>query len=357
MAAWRRAGTIAEHQQRLTAGLRARGYSDEFANAICRQIEGFGQYGFPESHAASFAHLVYVSAWLKCHHPAAFCCGLLNSQPMGFYSPSQLVQDARRHGVEVRPVDINASHWDATLEPDGALRLGFRLVKGLGRGAIDCLLARRPANGYASVAEARRRAPMSAREWEALAAAGALSSLGGHRYQARWNLLAPDPALALGETDILDDTTPELAPPSEQADLEEDFRHLGLSLARHPMALLREQASMARQGLARCLKATELAELDHGHLVQVAGLVATRQRPGTASGVTFVTLEDETGNVNVVVWKDTAKAQRQALLNARLLKVTGHLEREGSVIHVIAGRLEDLSGLWAELGVPSRDFR
>ncbi|WP_083970544.1 error-prone DNA polymerase [Halomonas sp. S2151] len=357
MAAWRRAGTIAEHQQRLTAGLRARGYSDEFANAICRQIEGFGQYGFPESHAASFAHLVYVSAWLKCHHPAAFCCGLLNSQPMGFYSPSQLVQDARRHDVEVRPVDINASHWDATLEPDGGLRLGFRLVKGLGRGAIDSLLARRPANGYASVAEARRRAPMSAREWEALAAAGALSSLGGHRYQARWNLLAPDPALALGETDILDDTTPELAPPSEQADLEEDFRHLGLSLARHPMALLREQTSMARQGLARCLKATELAELDHGHLVQVAGLVTTRQRPGTASGVTFVTLEDETGNVNVVVWKDTAKAQRQALLNARLLKVTGHLEREGSVIHVIAGRLEDLSGLWAELGVPSRDFR
>ena len=166
-----------------------------------------------------------------------------------------------------------------------------------------------------------------------------------------------DPALALGETDIIDDTTPELAPPSEQADLEEDFRHLGLSLARHPMALLREQAAMGRQGLARCLKATELAGLDHGHLVQVAGLVTTSQRPGTASGVTFVTLEDETGNVNVVVWKDTAKAQRQALLNARLLKVTGHLEREGSVIHVIAGRLEDLSGLWAELGVPSRDFR
>ncbi|MGK0545090.1 error-prone DNA polymerase [Halomonas cupida] len=373
MAAWRRAGTIAEHQHKLTAGLRERGYTDEFAAAICRQIEGFGQYGFPESHAASFAHLVYVSAWLKCHHPAAFCCGLLNSQPMGFYSPSQLLQDAQRHGVQVRPVDLLQSRWESTLEVDDealpeaadapghpagpAVRLGLHLVKGLSREAVLALLEERDRSPFTRLADVRRRVSIRSQDWEALASAGALAGLSGHRYQARWDLLAPQPGLALGDTELLDEDSTALMPPLEQDDLEADYRHLGLSLGRHPMALLRESTAGQRQGLDGCLTAQQLLTVDHGCLVQVAGLVTTRQRPGTASGVTFVTLEDDSGNINVVVWRDTAKAQRQALLNAQILRVTGHLEREGSVVHVIAGRLEDIGAWWKALSVTSRDFR
>jgi len=361
MAAWRRSGSIAQYQHKLTEGLRARGYSADFASRICHQIEGFGEYGFPESHAASFALLVYVSAWLKCHHPAAFCCGLLNSQPMGFYTPSQLVQDARRHGVNVRGVEINASQWDCHLEDDGALRLGFRLIKGLTRGGAEQLLKARPAAGFTRVADARGSARLSSRDWEALAAAGALNSISGHRYQARWELLSADPALALGDAKVDESEDDGLKAPCEQDDLEEDYRHLGLSLGRHPMALLRE--ALRQEGgkygktLKGCLNARELERCRPGQGVTVAGLVTNRQRPGTASGVTFVTLEDETGNINLIVWRDTAKAQRQALLNARLLKVSGKLEREGEVIHVVAGRLTDIGELWQHLAVASRDFR
>ncbi|NVK42905.1 MAG: error-prone DNA polymerase [Oceanospirillaceae bacterium] len=352
MAAWRRSGSIARYQQKLVAGLRARGYSAEFAARICRQIEGFGEYGFPESHAASFALLVYVSAWLKCHEPAAFCCGLLNSQPMGFYSPSQLVQDVRRHGVSVHPVDLNASDWDCTLEPDGTLRLGFRLVKGLTRQAAEQLVQVRPTEGFASVAEAQRQLKLARNDWDALAAAGALNSLSGHRYQARWELLAANPELALGEARVAEPQTAWLAAPDEQSDLEEDYRHLGLSLGRHPLALLREWGA-----LEGCLPAVALERCRPGQLVRVAGVVTNRQRPGTASGVTFVTLEDESGQVNLIVWRDTARAQRQALLGARLLKVTGVLEREGSVIHVVAGRLTDITDQWQALALRSRDFQ
>ncbi|WP_417331281.1 error-prone DNA polymerase [Halomonas cupida] len=355
MAAWRRSGTIAEYQDKLRAGMRARGYDGEFAERICQQIEGFGQYGFPESHAASFALLVYVSAWLKCHHPAAFCCGLLNSQPMGFYSPSQLVQDAQRHGVEVRPVDINASDWDSSLEGDRIMRLGFRLIKGLPRDAAERLMAARPETGFGSIDEAHRRVELNAREWEALAASGALNGLGGHRYQARWELLDSDPRLALGEARAAEAQVVELPAPDEQQDVVEDFRHVGVSLGRHPMAMLRER--YAASGLLKgCLPAATLTNHEHGKLVRVAGLVTTRQRPGTSSGVTFVTLEDETGPVNVVVWRDTAQAQRQALLNAGILQVTGTLEKEGQVVHVIAGRLTDISELWQQLRLKSRDF-
>ncbi|MGQ7247696.1 error-prone DNA polymerase [Halomonas sp. V046] len=361
MAAWRRSGSIAQYQHKLTEGLRARGYSADFASRICHQIEGFGEYGFPESHAASFALLVYVSAWLKCHHPAAFCCGLLNSQPMGFYTPSQLVQDARRHGVSVRGVEINASRWECHLEDDGALRLGFRLIKGLTRGGAEQLLKARPAAGFTRVADARGSARLSSRDWEALAAAGALNSISGHRYQARWELLSADPALALGDARVDESEDDGLKAPGEQDDLEEDYRHLGLSLGRHPMALLREalrqEGGRYGETLKGCLSAREIERCRPGQGVTVAGLVTNRQRPGTASGVTFVTLEDETGNINLIVWRDTAKAQRQALLNARLLKVSGKLEREGEVIHVVAGRLTDIGGLWQHLAVASRDFR
>ncbi len=351
MAAWRRSGTIAVYQQKLVAGMLARGYSEEFAQRICRQIEGFGEYGFPESHAASFALLVYVSAWLKCHEPAAFCCGLLNSQPMGFYSPAQLVQDARRQGVTVRGVDLNDSAWDAALEPDGALRLGFRMVKRLSRRAAELVLEARKAGRFSSVADARGRIKLDSGSWDLLAAGGALNMLAQHRYQARWELLAEDPLLALGDARVADSGSVRLRAPQEQADLEEDFRHLGLTLGRHPVALLREEGK-----LKSCLNAEQLEHCRPGQLVRVAGIVTNRQRPGSASGVTFVTLEDETGQVNLVVWSNTAQAQRRALLGAQLLRVVGVLEREGEVIHVVAGRLEDITGCWQTLPLRSRDF-
>lgn len=351
MAAWRRSGTIAVYQQKLVAGMLERGYSEEFAQRICRQIEGFGEYGFPESHAASFALLVYVSAWLKCHEPAAFCCGLLNSQPMGFYSPAQLVQDARRQGVTVRGVDLNCSAWDSALEPDGALRLGFRMVKRLSRKAAELVLQAREAGSFVSVADAQGRMKLDRGSWDVLAAAGALNALAQHRYQARWELLAEDPALALGEARVADSGVVRLRAPDEQADLEEDFRHLGLTLGRHPVALLREGGE-----LNGCLSAQQLETCRPGQLVRVAGIVTNRQRPGSASGVTFVTLEDETGQVNLVVWRTTAALQRQALLGARLLRVSGVLESEAGVIHVVAGRLTDITQCWQALALRSRDF-
>jgi len=358
MAAWKRNGNLRQYQQKLIAGMQARGYSLEFAERICRQIEGFGEYGFPESHAASFALLVYISAWLKCHHPAAFCCALLNSQPMGFYSPSQLVADARRHGVEVRPITLNSSALDCTLESSGcvdrpALRLGLRLVKGLSTTAAQQLVAARPVDGFRSVDEARRRCPaVDKKSWQALAAAGALNELAGNRHQARWALLSDEPELPLGEMAIAEETPVALPVPTEMEDLTADFRYTGLSLGRHPMALLREQGD-----LNACLQAAQLNDCRHGQLVHVAGLVTNRQRPGTATGVTFVTLEDESGQINLVVWQDTARVQRQALLAARVLKVSGVLEREGDVIHVVAGRLQDISHRWQALQVRSRDFR
>ncbi len=416
MAAWRRSGYIRQYQQRLVSGMLERGYQLDFAERICRQIEGFGEYGFPESHAASFALLVYISAWLKRHHPAAFCCGLLNSQPLGFYSPAQLVQDARRHGVEVRAVEINRSDWDCSLEydspedqglpaaertdmistaaisttarrPQPAIRLGFRLVKGLTREGAGQLQQQRPVRGFDSIADARQRCRLKRNDWDALAAAGALNRLSAHRYQARWELLDDLASLELsaaaptqqqqGDSNSAKQTVPgqhaaeqtarpyrapkaapefspgvQLSAPSEQADLEEDFRHLGLSLGRHPLALLRE-----RQLLSGCLSAEQLQRCRHGQLVTVAGLVTNRQRPGTASGVTFVTLEDETGQVNLVVWRATAQVQRQALLAAHILKVSGVLERYGTVIHLVAGRLTDISDQWQAMQVKSRDFR
>ncbi|WP_281174719.1 error-prone DNA polymerase [Marinobacterium jannaschii] len=365
MAAWKRSGKLQQHQQKLIGGMLARGYSQSFAERICRQIEGFGEYGFPESHAASFALLVYVSAWLKCHHPTEFFCGLLNSQPMGFYSPSQLLQDARRHGVEVRPVCINRSHWEHSLEPApvacdraprnprSVLRLGFRLVKGLSRQGAEQLITRRPEAGYHSVADACHHCPLGRTDWDALAAAGALNQVSRHRYQARWELAAQSHYLELGLDQLpAGEGNLILDAPAEQEGLEEDFRHLGLSLGRHPLALLRE-----RQLLDKCLSAEQLKQCRHGQLVRVAGLVTNRQRPGTASGATFVTLEDESGQINLIVWQATAKAQRRALLASHILQVSGVVEREENVIHVVAGRLRDISFMWDQLKPKSRDFR
>lgn len=362
MASWKKHGHMERLQSRLVEGMRERGHDEDFIQRICRQIQGFGEYGFPESHAASFALLVYVSAWLKCHEPAIFCCALLNSQPMGFYTPSQLIQDAQRHGVEIQPVDVNHSVWEHQLAlaststpdtPKPALRLGLRLIKGLSEEAAQHLLAQRPATGYATLTMLQDKVTLSQRDWQALASAGAFRSLSGHRYQARWDTLGRVAATPLLTADLFSETPLSLPPPSEGANILEDYSSLGLTLERHPLALLREQSQLH----PRALTATQLQELPaHKQAVVVCGLVTGRQRPGTASGVTFVTLEDETGNTNVVVWLNTARRQRKALLTAHLLQVNGVLEKEGDVVHVVANHLIDRSELLSRLRIRSRDF-
>jgi error-prone DNA polymerase len=357
MAAWKRKGGLGPFEERLIRGMRERGYPEEFAKAIFRQILGFGEYGFPESHAASFALLVYVSCWLKHYEPAAFTAALINSQPMGFYAPSQLVQDARRHGVEVRAVDVHASDWDCTLErgeTDGepALRLGLRLVKGLGEEAARRLVAARAGQGgFASTQELAERAGLDRRELGCLAAAGALVGLAGHRHRAAWQVAGVEPALPLLPEIRIAEATPLLRAPREGQDIVADYAHTGLTLRRHPVELLR--ARLAARG---ALSSAQLRAQPNGAQVRTAGLVITRQRPGSAGGVTFVTLEDESGYVNLIVWERVAERQRQALIASRLMGVVGELQLEGEVMHVIVQRLVDLSRWLGELAVASRDF-
>ncbi len=347
MAAWRRKGGLEGFESRLVRGMMERGYAREFADAIYRQILGFGEYGFPESHAASFALLVYVSAWLKRHRPAAFLAALLDSQPMGFYGPSQLVQDAQRHGVEVRPVDVNESDWDCTLE-GGAVRLGLGRVGGLREEAGRRIAAGRP---YASVEDLARRAALDRRDLGALARAGALASLAGHRRRARWAAAGADVLPGLLAPAKAPQPLPALEAPAEGEDLVDDYASLGLTLGRHPLALLRGRLS--RLGLQ---PAERLAALPHGRPARAAGLVTCRQRPDTATGVVFVTLEDETGTVNVVVWRDLVERQRRELLGASLMAVEGTIQREGEVVHLVARRLADHSVLLGRLASRSRDF-
>ncbi|MFN7273270.1 MAG: error-prone DNA polymerase [Gammaproteobacteria bacterium] len=366
MAAWKRHGGLGHFEQRLLDGMRARGYDASFAARIFGQIQGFGEYGFPESHAASFALLVYVSAWLKCHEPAAFTAALLDSQPMGFYAPAQLVRDAREHGVEVRAVDVGVSGVDCALEPgsgvDGrpALRLGLRLVRGLSRAGAERVVAARAAQPFTDLQGLAEAAALDRGDLEALAAAGACASLSGNRHHAFWQVAGTETALPLAPP-AADPTLPLLPVPTEGEDLVADYRSLGLTLGRHPLALLRPRwpgaRAAGRTAVAPLLTARELAACDDGHRVRVAGLVLTRQKPGTASGVTFVTLEDETGTVNLIVWKRVGEAQRAPLLRARLLEVQGRLQRQGAVQHVIVERLVDRSALLGRLLVRSRDFR
>jgi error-prone DNA polymerase len=355
MAAWKRKGGLGHFEDRLTRGMRERGYPEEFAQRIFQQILGFGEYGFPESHAASFALLVYVSAWLKRHEPAAFAAALINSQPMGFYAPSQIVQDARRHGVEVRPVDVRASDWDCTLErgagAEPALRLGLRLVKGLPEEAARRLVAVRAAGGVADAQSLATRAALDRRELGCLAAAGALAALAGHRHRAAWNVAGVEAPLALLPEPRIAEGIPLLRAPREGEDIVADYAHTGLTLRRHPVALLRER--LVARG---CVTAAGLRELPSGATVRTAGLVITRQRPGSAGGVTFVTLEDETGSINLIVWRDVAERQRRALVGSRLMGVAGELQAEGEVLHVIVRRIVDLSSWLGALTAPSRDF-
>ncbi|GAA5187575.1 error-prone DNA polymerase [Ferrimonas gelatinilytica] len=355
MARWQRPGELAQFERKLKAGMAERGYSAEFADQIFRQIRGFGEYGFPESHSASFALLAYVSAYLKYHYPVAFTCALLNSQPMGFYTPSQLVQDLRRHGGNVLPVDVQFSHWDHRLESVAgkmALRLGFRLVRGLAQEAGQRLQRVRPPGGFTDLSQLVRLSELSQGALAALAAADALKGVAGDRHQARWQLAAHAQQLPLfHELGEGEGESVSLPAPSESEAVLGDYRHTGLTLGRHPLSLLRQQ-----EALAGCLTAEQLPQCRHGQVVTLAGLVVGRQRPGTASGVTFITLEDETGNANLVVWADTARYQRQPYLTARLLKVKGVVEKAGEVIHLVAGRLEDRTDLIEGLDSRSRDF-
>jgi error-prone DNA polymerase len=350
MAAWKRKGGLEPFRDKLLAGMRARGYPDEFAESLYKQIEGFGEYGFPESHAASFALLVYVSAWLKCHEPAAFLLGLLNSQPMGFYSASQLVQDARRHGVEVLSVDVTASGWESTPEGD-AVRLGLHRVKGLGQGAGERIAAARGEAPFRDLVDLAQRARLDRGDLDDLAAAGALAMLSGHRREAAWEAAAVpfQRDLFLGVPTV--EATPQLAPPREGEEIVADYARLGLTLGRHPLTLLR-----SRLAALRYVDATALRGLEHNRPARCAGLVTCRQRPGTASGVIFLTLEDETGLANVIVHAKLAERQREELLGSRLLGVLGVLQREGEVVHLIAKRLVDHSELLGRLAVESRDF-
>jgi error-prone DNA polymerase len=356
MAAWKRKGGLEPFQKQLIDGMRARGYEENFAQQIFKQILGFGEYGFPESHSASFALLVYTSAWLKHYEPAAFCAALVNSQPMGFYAPAQLVRDVRAHGVEVRPVNAAISDWDCTLErrDDGraALRLGLRLVKHLSQEGAGRLLAARALRAFGNIADLAERAALDRRDLEALAAADALAKLAGHRHHTVWQVTGVERTLPLlPAATAVDEGIPLLRAPREGQDIVADYGSLGLTLRRHPLALLRDK--LKRRGV---LPTQELWDQPNGQLVRTAGLVITRQRPGSAGGVTFVTMEDETGYVNLIVWNRVAVEQRAALLESRLLEVHGKLQREGDVQHVIAQRLTDLSSLLGELLVVSRNF-
>ena len=355
MAAWKRKGGLEHLQQRLIEGMLANSYQREFAEQIYRQILGFGEYGFPESHSVSFALLAYVSAWLKCHEPAAFLAALLNSQPMGFYGPSQLVQDARRHGVEVRPADVMVSAWECTLEYGAddkpAVRLGFGRIIGFAEKAAQRLIAARAQRSFDSIDDLARRAELDARDLKLLAAANALAALAGHRRMAHWQVAGVERTTPMLESAPVIETLPALAAPGEGENLVVDYTSTGLTLGRHPLALLR-----ARLRRLRLSTAEELRGFPHGRLARAAGIVIGRQRPGTASGVVFVTLEDETGNVNVVVWNSLVEKQRRELLGSRLLGVYGVLERQGEVVHLIAQRLVDYSALLGQLATTSRDF-
>lgn len=352
MASWKKTGELIQFKQKLINGMLSRGYQQEFAERIYQQICGFGEYGFPESHSASFAVLAYVSAYLKHYYPVAFYVALLNSQPMGFYAPSQLIQDARQHKVEVLAVCVNQSGWDHLMQPVAAgfaIRLGLRLVKGLSRDGAQLLLKHRPNTGYQQLAEVVQ-AGLTDSDLTALASANALLQLSGQRYQARWQLLDQQHKLPLLAAEPYQ-TQYQLPMPSELTEVVEDYQSTGLSLRTHPVQLLKQQGL-----LGKFTEAAELPTLNHKSVVTVLGLVTARQSPGTAAGVTFITLEDGTGFSNLVVWSATASAQRQVFLKSKLMKVNGILEKKDGVIHIIAGRLTDLTALLGSLKSYSREF-
>ncbi|MDB4650171.1 error-prone DNA polymerase [Pirellulaceae bacterium] len=381
MGAWRRPGIIDKFHQKLMKGMKENGLSEEFANNVFSQIRGFGEYGFPESHAASFALLVYVSAYLKHYYPAVFCAGLINSQPMGFYAPAQLIKDAQRHGVKVLPIDVNHSDWDCTLETDiessasneYALRMGFRLVSGLRHESAMKILESRDQvsqakksklesqNGagqgsFQSLAEFTRRTKLSQTSISKLAEADAFGSLNRDRRSALWESLAQDRTPLVqplfDAVDDDDDWPADLPQITEQEQVFTDYNTIGLSLRSHPISFYRESLDQLR-----VKKASELESIDNNRFVRVAGIVLLRQRPSTAKGITFVTLEDETGTINLVLHQQTWNRYYKIARSSNSWIVNGKVEKKHAVIHVIVGRLQDLSEELDMIQTKSRDFR
>ena len=374
MSTFKLTGGVSHFRDKLIEGMVGHGYERSFAERTFSQLEGFGSYGFPESHAASFALIAYASAWMKCHHPGPFCAALLNSQPMGFYAPAQVVRDAQEHGVTVLPVCVNRSRWDCTLEPltdmgsagkgqatgtrdatrDTAVRLGLRLMKGLANAHAAELVAHRAGAPYASVEEAWRRAGVPASALERLAEADAFRGMGLDRRQALWQVRAladaPLPLFAAADAghrprpEIVEPPV-ELAPMPDGGEVVEDYVSTGLSLRQHPVAFLRED--LRRRGMVAC---GDLLHMRDGRRVVVPGIVLVRQKPGSAKGVMFITIKDETGVANLVLWPDRYAAQRRLVLSASMLACHGRVQREGEVVHVVADRLEDLSGLLRSVG-------
>ena len=365
MATFRNAGTIDQFRTRFIEGMVANGNARDFAERCFAQIEGFGSYGFPESHAASFAILVYASAWVKCHHPDVFCCAILNAQPMGFYAPAQLIGDARAHGVEMREVDVNRSLWDCTLElRDGgghAVRLGLRCAKGLAQDAAQKLIDARQ-RPFASVEEIWRRAGLAVAQLERLAEADAFGSLGLDRRQALWAIRAlqgkPLPLFVSADS-RQDVSRPEIVEPpvalppmTQGSEVLEDYASTGFSLRQHPLAFLRQTLAAADW-----VTAESLTHMRNGQKTRVAGLVLVRQRPASANGITFLTIEDETGGANLIVWPQLYERFRRVVISARLLGCIGRVQHEGTVIHVVAERLENLSAWLKGIGEADAPFQ
>ena len=361
MAAWKRRGGLEPHRERLTAGFLRNGFTAEYAEQIFTQIKGFGEYGFPESHAASFALLTYVSCWLKNHHPAYFACELINSWPMGFYTPDQVLQDVRRARIEVLPVDVRYSDWDCTIEASRgrpALRLGLRMVSGFREDVAVALVSARSSRAFESVEDLCARVELDERARSLLADAGALKPLVGHRHRAQWAVAGIEVQRPLfGEVDAVSSSSElrqvSLPMPSVMEDLVRDYASVGTTLGPHPLALLRP--TLRRR---RFHNAASLSSVAHGASVRVGGLVTLKQRPETASGVTFLTLEDETGNMSVVLWTKVAQEYRRVLAESRLLIVHGRLERVDGVTHLIAAKLENGTALLGSLQTPrGREYR
>ena len=360
MATFKHTGGVSKFRDKLISGMVANGYEPEFAERTFKQLEGFGSYGFPESHAASFALIAYASSWLKCHHPDAFCAALLNAQPMGFYAPAQIVRDARDHGVDVRPVCVNASRWDCTLEPTSrgdrfAVRLGLRMVRGFANVHAAAIVAARADQPFASVDDLWRRAGVPAASLVQLAEADAFRpSLKLARRDALWAIKAlrdePLPLFAAASAraaeTILEFCEPAvvLRPMTAGGEVVEDYGHTGLTLRSHPVSFLRE--NLRRQRIVPCAEAMQARD---GRWLRTAGLVLVRQMPGSAKGVLFITIEDETGIANLVIWPKLYEKQRRIILSARMLAVHGRIQREGEVVHLVAHRASDLSDLLASI--------
>ena len=349
MASWKKNGKLRQFRSKLIDGMTQRGYKPQFAEQLFEQICGFGEYGFPESHSASFAVLAYASAWLKYYYPVEFYVGLLNSWPMGFYSPAQLIQDAARHQVYALPVDINKSSIDHTVVDNHRFRLGLRQVNGLSDKAMNTLISQRPETGFSSLTEIKSLG-LSRSELSALASANALKTLAKDRFNTRWQLM--DSQMTLPLLKDQSDSTPQMLAPTAVEDLIEDYASLNLSLSQHPVRLLLEQHPLPHLTLAN-----EVLNKAHKSPIRVVGCVVGRQAPGTAGGGTFMTLEDHTGNLNVVVWQSTARLQKKAFISSKILEVRGILERsEEGVTHIIAGKLIDHSDKFEQLLMHSRDF-